>query len=87
MSTGEWVMAAIAALSVVLAFISFTRGNKKDCKEETIADESMRSDVKYLVRGMDDIRADIKGQGKQLQGHERRITRLETMNKVQVNDE
>jgi hypothetical protein len=87
MNTGEWVMAGIAALSVVLAFISFAGGKKKDCKQETIADESMRSDVKYLVRGMDDIRADLKGQGKQLQGHERRITRLETMNNVQVDDE
>ena len=87
MSTGELVMAGIAALSVILAFISFRSGKCKDDKLNVAADESMRADVKYLVRGMDDIRADIKGHGKQLQNHERRLVVLETKNNVTSQDD
>lgn len=87
MTTGEWVADAIAALGILLTLVVVLHGKTKDTKQDVSADESMRADVKYLVRGMDDIRADIKGHGKQLQNHERRLTRLETMNDVDVRDD
>ena len=87
MTTAEIVSASIAAFGVLTALVAVIKTGKKDAKCDIAADESLRADVKYLVRGMDDIRADLKGHGKQLQSHERRITRLETINGVPIQDE
>ena len=87
MTPAEIVSSIIAGLGVVTALVAIIFSRKRDEKCDIAADETLKADVRYLVRGMDDIRADLKGHGKQLQGHERRITRLETINKVPMNDE
>lgn len=91
MTTAEIVSSVIAGLGVITALVTILRTTKREEKCDIAADEALRADVKYLVRGMDEMRAEVKGirqdHGKQLQGHERRITRLETMHKLSMDDE
>lgn len=85
MTTGEVVSAIIGGGGVILALITVVVTSRRNQRCDIASDESFRADMKYLVRGMDDLRADMKSQGRQIQGHERRIVRLETMHNI--NDE
>ena len=81
MSVAEIVMAGLAALSMLIAFLGFRGGRAREVQQDVAGDEALRADVRYLVRGVDDIRADQRAQGKQIGEIEHRLTKCEESTK------
>ncbi|MHA6530172.1 hypothetical protein [Paenibacillus sp. BAC0078] len=79
------VTAIVAAVSgVVLGWITRTSAFKKDVAQEAGSGAALRTDVEYIKRGVDDIRADVRVQGKRTDQLAERVTRAEErINQVQ----
>ena len=81
MSTAEWIMAAIAGISLLIAVVSLIGNQKKAVQTDAACDESLRADVRYIVKNVEDIRADQRTQGGRIDDHEKRLTRCEESTK------
>lgn len=80
------VIGIISALSgVVLGWMGNARAAKKqmkkEVKEETAVGVQLRSDVEYIKRGVDDIRADVRAQGQRVDDLCDRVARVEESTK------
>lgn len=76
----EWagVIALIGVVSgIVLGWTGRTKTIKQEVAQEAEADGVLQTDVTYIKRGIDDIRADVRAQGQKVEVHSERITRLE----------
>ena len=76
------MIAIIAALSgIILGWWARARDMKKqieqDTQEETEAAVSLRSDMDYIKRGVDEIRVDLRSQGQRMDVLAERVTRIE----------
>jgi peptidoglycan hydrolase CwlO-like protein len=76
------VMSIIAAISgICLGWSARGREKKKEIKAETKAETeattSLKLDVEYIKRGVDDIRIDVRAQGQKVDELSERVTRVE----------
>ena len=76
------MIAIIAALSgIILGWWARARDMKKqieqDTQEETETAVSLRSDMDYIKRGVDEIRVDLRSQGQRMDALAERVTRVE----------
>ena len=72
----------IAALSgIILGWWAHTRDTtrqiEQETQEKTEAAVSLRSDMDYIKRGVDDIRVDLRSQGQRMDALAERVTRVE----------
>ena len=81
MSTTEIIMAALAFGSLLLALLAWRRTGKKDEQADTITDEQTRSDLRYLCRGVDEIRVDVRAMRDKISDTDRRVTVVEESTK------
>ncbi|MEK3762691.1 hypothetical protein MKZ07_30370 [Paenibacillus sp. FSL P4-0338] len=72
------ITAIVAAVSgVVLGWVTRTSAFKKDVAQEAGSGAALRTDVEYIKRGVDDIRADVRVQGQRTDVLSERVTRVE----------
>ena len=81
MTTTEIIMAVLAAASLLLAALSWRRTGRKDSDEEAALNAKTRNDLNYLVRGVDEIKADVRAMRGDIGSHERRLTIVEESSK------
>lgn len=62
---------------VVIGWIGRARQVKQDIQTEAAADTSLRVDVEYIKRGIDDIRADQRRDRQDIGALDQRVTRVE----------
>ncbi|MFU1797669.1 hypothetical protein ACM1RC_27645 [Paenibacillus azoreducens] len=68
----------ISAISgIALGWLGRERTVRKDAAQEAGAGASLHTDVEYIKRGVDDIRADVRMQGQRMDGLSERLTRVE----------
>ena len=77
MTTTEIVMGALACINLVLVVLAWRRTGRRDSAEEVAIDEQTRSDLRYVVRGVDDIRVDVRAMRGDIGNIDRRVTVVE----------
>lgn len=80
MDFAAWVpiITAVAAISgIMLGWAGRSRAINQDIAQQASADAIQRVDVEYIKRGVDDIRADQRSQGKEIEKLSARVTRVE----------
>ncbi len=80
----DWtaVISVAAALSgLMLGWLGRSRTVKQDTVAETAKDATLRSDMDYIKRGVDDMRVEIRMQGQRYDDLAERVTRLEESSK------
>lgn len=76
------IVAMIAALSgIALGWIGRTSTFKQEVAQEAGNGAVLRTDVEYIKRGVDDIRADVRVQGQRTDALAERVTRVEESTK------
>lgn len=76
----EWqtVVAVAASLSAIfLGWINYNKSVKKDVAQDSGNNMSLKTDMEYIKRGVDDIRVDVRMQGQRVDGLAERVTRVE----------
>lgn len=76
----DWTMviSVTATISgIVLGWLGRSRLVKQDTIDEASRDALLRADMEYIKRGVDDLRADIRLQGKRFDELSERVTRVE----------
>lgn len=68
---------ALAAFTVLLGLLNWLRIRKKDTQKESDTGTELRVDVKYIMRGVDDIRIDQQRMREEMGSQAERITRAE----------
>ncbi|MCI5630196.1 MAG: hypothetical protein MR346_11315 [Clostridium sp.] len=63
----------IAVIGCIVAVLGFARNKKKDNEGEG----SLKADIKYIQRGVDNIQLDIKEHNRTLSEHNARLTKVE----------
>jgi hypothetical protein len=72
----------IAAVSgIVLGWMGKTQAFKKDVAQEAGNGASLRTDVEYIKRGVDDVRFELKDQVRRFDALTERVTRVEESTK------
>ncbi|MFE4713974.1 hypothetical protein ACFRAM_24325 [Paenibacillus sp. NPDC056722] len=72
------LIAMIAAVSgVVLGWVGRNRAFKQEVTQEASGSATLRTDVQYIKRGVDDIQADVRVQGQRTDILTERVTRVE----------
>ncbi|WP_440960532.1 hypothetical protein ACN6KS_22535 [Paenibacillus nitricinens] len=72
------ITALVAAVSgVVLGWVTRTSAFKKDVAQEAGNGASLRTDVEYIKRGVDDMRLEQRAQGQRFDLLSERVTRIE----------
>lgn len=76
------IVAVISAISnVILGWKGNARSNNKDTAEDVRKDAIMQSNVDYIKRGIDELRLEIKDQGRRFDELTERVTRVEESTK------
>ncbi|MEK4881415.1 MULTISPECIES: hypothetical protein [Paenibacillus] len=72
------IISVAAALSgIALGWIGRTKAFKQEVAQEAGNGAVLRTDVEYIKRGVDDIRADVRVQGQRTDALAERVTRVE----------
>lgn len=75
-------IAIIGTLSgVVLGWIARSNDNRRETKQEAKSEMSLKMDVEYIKRGIDDVRFEVRSQKQQLDSMNERLTRVEESSK------
>ncbi|GIP18375.1 hypothetical protein J40TS1_40170 [Paenibacillus montaniterrae] len=76
------LLAILGTLSgIALGWIGKARQAKQDARSSGERDASMRIDVEYIKRGVDDVRVEQKLQGQRFDALSERVTRVEESTK------
>lgn len=76
------VISIVASMSgIYLGWSARGREQKKETKEETEVTTSLKLDVEYIKRGVDDIRIEQRAQGQKVDELSERVTRVEESSK------
>ncbi|MEG1053032.1 MAG: hypothetical protein RSF79_13425 [Janthinobacterium sp.] len=81
MTTTEIIMAVLACINVALVLLAWRRTGKKDTQEDAATGEQMRSDMRYVMRGVDEIRVDVRAMRGDISNIDRRVTVVEEISK------
>ena len=73
--------AAAAVVSIVSLIVTLRRNGRKDVQEETQGVSDIRNDLKYISRGVDDIRVEQRAQRDEMGRINERVTRCEESGK------
>lgn len=76
----EWaviISVSSAVSGIVLGWLGRSRVIRKDAAAEAIQDATIRSDVDYIKRGIDEVRLEQKDQGRRFDALAERVTRVE----------
>lgn len=77
----DWIAGIItiaaAASGMLLGWIVQAQGHKREIEAAAREDGALKTDVEYIKRGVDDIRADIRVQGQKLDTLAERVARVE----------
>jgi len=68
-------------IGTILAINGFSRTTKKDTQESTKANTRLESKVDYVLNGVNDIKLDMRDQGRQINDVSERVTRVEESSK------
>jgi len=72
----------IAALSgIALGWMARTRSNRQDIQNEAGTGAVLRTNVEYIKHGVDDVRIELKDQGRRFDALSERVTRIEESSK------
>lgn len=66
---------------IVFWAIGYSKGSKKEVKEESTEDGAFKADMKYLVRRVDDILLEQRDTNKSINELAERVTRVEESTK------
>jgi len=75
------IAAAAAVSGMVLGWTARTRDTRHEIRADAGSSAALRSDVEYIKRGVDDLRLDIKDQGRRFDELAERVTRVEESSK------
>jgi FtsZ-interacting cell division protein ZipA len=76
------IVGAVAAISgIVLGWSGRSKSIQQEVKQEAGAGASLRLDMDYIKRGVDDIRLEQRAHGKRLDELTERVTRVEESSK------
>jgi type II secretory pathway component PulJ len=85
----EWMAVAIpilAALSgVALGWLGRVKENKREVRADAAQDATMRFDIEYIKRGVDDLRAEMRTMRQEHNALTVRVARLEESGKSLMN--
>lgn len=73
------VLAAVSG--VVLGWTARARDTRHEIRADAGSGAALRSDVEYIKRGVDDLRLEIKDQGRRFDELAERVTRVEESSK------
>lgn len=65
----------------LLGILGFTRLTKKDSEESGSSQGEIKAQLNYISKGVDDIRLDVKDQGRKIDGINERLVRVEESTK------
>ena len=71
----------IAVIGCLIGVIGFIRGTKKDGKTDGQELASIKGNLDYIVRGIDDIRLEQKDQARKIDSQNERLIRTEESTK------
>lgn len=76
------LIGVVATLSgIVLGWSARAREEKREIKKDVEIDTTLRTDMEYLKRGVDDIRIEQRSQGQRMDAMGERLTRVEESSK------
>ena len=75
------VTTAVAIVSLVSMIVTLRRAGRKEIKDETESLDGVRNDLKYISRGVDDIRLEQRAQRDEMGRIAERVTRCEESGK------
>ena len=67
----------IGLIGATIGIIGAITALKKDSKSQGIVEANISSKVDYVVRGVDDIKLEIKDQARKIEAYNERLTRVE----------
>ena len=73
MTVSEIIMAIFAAGNLLMVVVSWRRTARQDTSSSAAMDEQTRTDMRYLMRGVDDIRVDIRALRSEISDIDRRV--------------
>jgi uncharacterized membrane protein len=83
-----WLSITIAILGatgtlfgIFMGYQGSRKADTKDIKADASGDAELRADIKYIARGVEDIRVDLKAQEKRHGDLSERVTRVEESTK------
>lgn len=68
-------------LGTFIGIAGYMRLNRKDIKEDTTSNTRLEAKLDYVSKGVDDIRLDIRDQGRKIEGMNDRLIRCEESTK------
>ncbi|MFD1176856.1 hypothetical protein ACFQ3W_11170 [Paenibacillus puldeungensis] len=80
----EWqtVVAIAAGISAIfLGWTNYNRTVKKDVAQDSGSNMSLKTDMEYIKRGVDDMKVEQKIQGQRFEAFSERLTRVEESTK------
>lgn len=76
-----WVGAGAGLIGAAVGWVVCTRAGRKDMKDETSQETTMKVDMEYLKRGVDDIRTQMREQNQRYDQLVERVVRVEESTK------
>lgn len=73
MTVSEIIMAIFAAGNLVLVVVAWRRTTRQDTSSSAAMDEQIRTGMRYLMRGVDDICVDIRALRSEISDIDRRV--------------
>ncbi|MED4749967.1 hypothetical protein [Brevibacillus choshinensis] len=71
------ISVASALTGIALGWMGRARSTRQDIAQQASSDTNLKVDVEYIKRGVDDIRAEQRSQGKEIEKLAERVTRVE----------
>lgn len=75
------VMSIVSVIGTISGVALGWKAKSRTDRQETVADASrdakLQSDIAYIIRGIDDVRLDLREQGRQFDALTERVTRVE----------
>ncbi|MBR4081137.1 MAG: hypothetical protein IKK21_05080 [Clostridia bacterium] len=76
MTVSEIIMAALAFASLMMVVLAWRRTQRRDTTTNAAQDQQQRTDMQYLIRGVDDIRVDIRAMRNEISDVDRRVVAI-----------
>lgn len=67
----------LAILSGAISYAAFRRNTNNAIQQDATSNGELKADIRYIKNGVDDVRLEMKSQGKQLDHLAERVTRVE----------